>query len=113
MLAGISGVVEKFCIVVSNPPYVKWAEFQQLPEEIRGHEPHYALDGGPDGLDVIGRIIAHAPEVLRQGGCLFLEIGAGQAKSVSELVSKSKKYKSSRFIKDYSGINRVLAAEKR
>ena len=112
MLAAVSRAVDNFGVVVSNPPYVTQADFQQLPQEIRDHEPHYALEGGPDGLGVISRIIAQAPAVLRQSGCLFLEIGAGQADSTAQLVAQSKHYKSFRILKDYSGNDRVLVAEK-
>ena len=112
MLSAVSRAVENFGVVVSNPPYVSQADFQQLPREIRDHEPHYALEGGPDGLGVISRIIAQAPAVLCQSGCLFLEIGAGQADSIAQLVAESKHYQSFRILKDYGGNNRVLVAEK-
>jgi release factor glutamine methyltransferase len=112
ILGGISRAVETFDVVVSNPPYVSQTDFQQLPREIRDHEPYRALAGGPEGLQVIGRIIAQAPAVLRQKGCLFLEIGAGQADNVGDLVSKANSYGSFRILKDYSEMDRVLVAEK-
>jgi release factor glutamine methyltransferase len=111
--AGIPGASEKFSLVVSNPPYVSHAEFNQLPREIRDYEPRRALDGGPDGLAAVRRLIMAVPEVLRPGGGLLLEMGAGQVETVSTLVLESKEYKSFRILKDYSGIDRVLVAVKK
>lgn len=110
---GIPGASEKFSLVVSNPPYVSHAEFNQLPREIRDYEPRSALDGGPDGLAAVRRLIMAVPEVLRPGGGLLLEMGAGQVETVSTLVLESQKYKSFRILKDYSGIDRVLVAVKK
>ena len=110
MFSGILGIPEKFSLVVTNPPYVSHAEFQQLAREIRDYEPRHALDGGPDGLAAVRQIIAEAPVVLRRGGGLLLEMGDGQAETVSTLVRESQKYKSFRILKDYSGIDRVLVA---
>ncbi len=112
MFAGISRSFEKFNVMVTNPPYVSHAEFHQLPQEIRDHEPRHALDGGPDGLTAIRQIIREAPMLLCQTGSLFLEMGASQAESVSALVLESQKYKNYRILKDYSGIDRVLVAVK-
>jgi release factor glutamine methyltransferase len=110
MLTGIPGASEKLDLVVSNPPYVSQAEFHQLPREILDYEPRHALDGGPDGLAAVRQIIAEAPVVLRRGGGLLLEMGDGQAETVSILVRESQKYKSFRILKDYRGIDRVLVA---
>ena len=112
MLEGIPGASEKLSLVVSNPPYVSHAELNRLPREIRDYEPRRALDGGPDGLDAVRHLIMKAPAVLRRGGGLLLEMGAGQAEIVSSHVLQSRKYKSFRILKDYGGIDRVLVAVK-
>ena len=112
MFSGILGIPEKFSLVVTNPPYVSHAEFQQLAREIRDYEPHDALDGGPDGLVAVRRVIMEAPAVLARTGGLLLEMGAGQAGSVSALVQESQAYKSFRILKDYSGTDRILVAVK-
>ena len=70
------------------------------------------VDGGPDGLTVIGRILKDAHLFLRRPGCIVMEIGAGQAAQVSDLVTQSHGYRNHRFLKDYSGIDRVLVAER-
>jgi release factor glutamine methyltransferase len=112
MFAAIPGASQKFRVVVTNPPYVSHAEILELPREIRDFEPHHALEGGPDGLAAIRHIVAEVPTVLSQAGGLFMEMGAGQAESVSALVKDSQHYKSYRIIKDYSGLDRVLVAVK-
>ncbi len=68
--------------IISNPPYIKTADYLRLPRYIRDHEPRAALDGGPDGLALIQHIISEAPRCLRSDGRLFLEIGHGQGATV-------------------------------
>lgn len=65
-------------LVVSNPPYVSSGEMAALPTAVREWEPFIALDGGPDGLREIRRVIAAARCVLRPGGWLWMEIGENQ-----------------------------------
>jgi release factor glutamine methyltransferase len=64
---------EQFDVVVSNPPYVPSAEIDGLSPEVR-REPRLALDGGPDGLAVLRRIVSGATRHLRPGGTLVLEM---------------------------------------
>jgi release factor glutamine methyltransferase len=66
-------------VVVANVPYVPTGEITFLPPEARDHEPRAALDGGPDGLDVLRRVAAGAPRWLWPGGHLLIEAGEGQA----------------------------------
>ena len=66
-------------LVVANPPYLPSAVIASLPPEVSRHEPRAALDGGPDGLGVLRRIVAGAPAVLKPGGWLLMEIGEEQA----------------------------------
>ena len=113
MFAAIPGASQKFRVVVTNPPYVSHAEILELHREIRDFEPRHALDGGPDGLAAIRHIVAEAPTVLSQAGGLFMEMGAGQAESVSGLVLESHEYRSFHIRKDYNGLDRVLVAIKK
>jgi len=76
-------------IVVSNPPYVRDADWAGLPPEISLYEPEDALLGGPDGLDVIRRLVPAAIEVLRPGGMLAMEVGQGQSRAVEALFERS------------------------
>ena len=74
-----------FDVVVANPPYIPRGELPALPAEVR-REPQLALDGGPDGLDVVRRIAAAALGRLAPGGLLAMEIGDGQGPAVHSLL---------------------------
>ena len=65
----------RYDLVVSNPPYVPDEEMAGLPPEFRA-EPALALAGGPDGIDVVGRIVEEAPRWLAREGALVVEVGA-------------------------------------
>jgi release factor glutamine methyltransferase len=65
-------------VIVANTPYVPTDEIRLLPPEAREHEPAHTLDGGPDGLVLLRRISAEAPDWLRPGGHLLIEISPGQ-----------------------------------
>lgn len=66
-------------VVVANVPYVPTGEIRFLPAEARAHEPLVALDGGADGLAVLRRVAAEAPQWLAPGGHLFIETSERQA----------------------------------
>ena len=72
--------------IVSNPPYIASRVVDALPAKIRDHEPRTALDGGPDGLDVIRSLVHDAAIALVRGGSLFLEIGDEQGADVQALL---------------------------
>jgi len=74
-------------LVVANPPYIPTAVVASLPPEVSGFEPLEALDGGPDGMTVMRRIIAGAPAALRPGGRLIMEIGEDQAGPLASLLA--------------------------
>ncbi len=97
-----------FDIIVSNPPYIETAEIATLMPEVREHDPYMALDGGADGLDFYRRIIAEAPEHFAAEGRLYLEIGSTQAQAVEALM-KERGYTEIRTVKDYAGLDRVVA----
>jgi len=75
-------------VVVANLPYVRSPEWETLPAEIRCYEPREALDGGPDGLRVIERLLRQAPPLLCSGATLLLEIGYDQGPPVAALASE-------------------------
>ncbi len=95
-------------LVVANPPYVAAAEWADLPRSVREHEPRIALDGGPDGLSVIRRLLNSAPRLLRPGGVLLIEIGAAQGEAALDLARTLWPSASSAIHTDLAGRDRVL-----
>src|SRR5262245_9106542 len=79
---------ERFDTIASNPPYIPTDQMAALSTDVRDHEPRKALDGGPDGLAAIRRIIAEAAEHLTPGGRLLMEIGIGQEAAVRQLLGQ-------------------------
>lgn len=71
-------------VLVANAPYVPTREVRRLPREARLYEPRVALDGGTDGLAVVGRVSAAAPGWLAPGGQLLIEINQRQAPRAAE-----------------------------
>ncbi len=100
---------ELFEVIVSNPPYVADGEMETLPADIRLHEPAIALRAGPQGLDVITRLIATASAHLTPGGMLLFEIAPEQAPAVHSLLERSRAFEPSRTIRDPFGTDRVIA----
>jgi release factor glutamine methyltransferase len=74
-------------LVVANVPYVPSAEVAAMPSEAREHEPRAALDGGPDGLDVLRRVAAGAPDWLVPGGYLLTETSRAQADVAARILA--------------------------
>ncbi len=94
----------KFDLIIANLPYIPADEIPTLSPEVR-HDPVTALDGGPDGLDLIRRLIDTAPDHLSPGGALLLEIGAGQADAVNALLT-ARKFRDISLRSDYQNIPR-------
>ena len=97
----------RFDIIVCNPPYIKTTEISSLQKEV-GYEPKIALDGGYDGLEFYRRIAKSAPDYLRQGGSLFLEIGFNQTQDVKDIWTSEKVFGINSIKKDFGGIDRVI-----
>ena len=89
-----------FDLIVSNPPYLKSSELNNLDDDIKKYEPILALDGGNDGLDVIKKVIYKAKNILKFKGKLALEIGNEQYLKVSKILKKNS-FKIDYIVKDY------------
>lgn len=100
----------EFDLIVSNPPYIPDSDLATLQTEVAGFEPHSALFGGDDGLDIVRRIVADAPQFLKEGGQILIEIGFGQAAGVKELFD-SAIWEDIGFIRDLQGIERHAKAK--
>lgn len=98
----------RFDVVTANPPYIPTAEIETLQADIKDFEPRVALDGGADGLDLVRRIVAEAPDHLVPGGVLAMEIGAGEAPSTQALLEE-RGFVEVRADRDYGKIERVVS----
>jgi release factor glutamine methyltransferase len=97
-------------VVVANPPYVAEKERQTLAPEILDWEPNGALFAGDDGMDAIAGLLVGAPAVLRQGGLIALEIGAGQGSAALTLARSIRGLVDARVERDLAGCDRYLLA---
>lgn len=98
----------RFDAVLSNPPYIPTLVIPGLQPEIHRYEPTAALDGGMDGLNDLKSLIHSAVKYLNPHGSLILEIGHDQKEAVKDIADQCGFYKEVVFIKDYSGIDRVV-----
>ncbi|MBN2493573.1 MAG: peptide chain release factor N(5)-glutamine methyltransferase [Deltaproteobacteria bacterium] len=96
-------------LLVANLPYIPSGELASLPADVRGHEPLGALDGGPDGLATLRRMVSSACAHLRPGGWLLLEVGAGQAEAVARLCRQAG-LGAVETRRDLAGLARVVGA---
>lgn len=98
---------EKFDAITANPPYIPTHDILIIEPVVKNFDPHVALDGGPDGLDIVRKIAARAPGRLTPGGFLIMEIGARQAQEVAAIFDNSG-FSDIEILKDLSGIDRVV-----
>jgi len=102
-----------FDLIVGNPPYVPADDYVALEPNVRDYEPRRALYGGVDGLDVYRRLVPGAALLLRPGGTLALEVGAGQADAVTGVIAAAGAFETAARRDDLSGIARVVYARRR
>jgi release factor glutamine methyltransferase len=100
----------KLAGVVSNPPYIPHNLIPTLQLEVAHHEPHLALDGGPDGLAYIRHLIDTAPAYLMPGGLWIVEHMAGQADSILSLLSTHGQYTHLQQLPDLNQPERFILA---
>ncbi|MFB3915192.1 MAG: peptide chain release factor N(5)-glutamine methyltransferase [Terriglobales bacterium] len=108
LLSAFKGV-PVFDFVVSNPPYVGECEADKVQREVRKFEPRVAVFGGPEGLDIVRRLVPQAYGRLKPGGWLLMEIGFSQEQAVLALL---KNWREVQTIPDLQGIPRVVVARK-
>jgi release factor glutamine methyltransferase len=99
----------EFDAILSNPPYVASGDRARLAPEIIRHEPWEALDGGPDGLAVISRLVERAGSAPAR--LLAIEVGLGQARSVGELM-RAGGFERVETRPDLAGVERVVVGRR-
>ena len=82
--------LDKYDLIVSNPPYIPSKDIKKLSNDIINFEPRTALDGGVDGLDLIKKVIYKSNYLLKRNGILALEIGLNQYHKVSDILEHSR-----------------------
>ena len=93
--------------ILSNPPYIRSSDIDELADEVKNMEPRLALDGTEDGLFFYRILASESGRFLNKGGALIMEIGYDQAEDVSRLLEENK-FADIRVIKDLAGFDRVV-----
>ena len=98
--------------IVSNPPYIKEADWPTLQPEVGLYEPPIALIAGPRGTELHERLLVESIPFLMPGGLLMMEFGQGQGPVLCEKVMSLKAYRSAEIVPDEAGMDRVLIVER-
>jgi release factor glutamine methyltransferase len=102
-----------FPLIVANLPYVPTLALEALAPEIAGHEPRWALDGGPDGTEIIADLLDDLRRLLAPRGTAIFEIGEGQAETLYDRAGLSLPDAAASVERDDRGIERYLIVERR
>jgi release factor glutamine methyltransferase len=102
----VAAARKRFDLVVANLPYIPSADLAGLPVEVR-HDPALALDGGPDGLDLVRRLLGSLDQVLVGQGLAVLELGDDQADAVAQ-VAAAEGLEVIQRVRDLGGFERVV-----
>ncbi len=105
----LSNLSDPFDLILANLPYIPTQTLRELP--IYEKEPTLALDGGPDGLDLIRRLLTQAPPLLNPGGMVLLEIEAGQGQKSTELAHEAFPDAHINIKRDLAGHHRLMMIE--
>lgn len=81
----VQKINRKFEVIVTNPPYIPTADITKLDKEVKNFDPHAALDGGADGFSSYRRLAEVVPQLLTDGGYVFIEAGIGQAEKIAQI----------------------------
>jgi len=111
LLAPLAGLAVR--ALVSNPPYIAFAELEELPASVRNWEPPLALLSGDEGLAATRAIVREAPRVLEGGGLLALEVDTRRASLVAEAIASNESYCDVAVHLDLTGRERFVLARRR
>lgn len=98
----------RFDVIVANLPYIADSEWSLVDDGVKLYEPAIALEGGPEGLDLIRLLLQQAPASLRPGGAIFLEIGWQQGRAVEQLARKILPTADITVFHDYADHDRIV-----
>ncbi|MBX5490676.1 MAG: peptide chain release factor N(5)-glutamine methyltransferase [Chloroflexi bacterium] len=104
----LGGVRGPLAVVLANLPYIPSALIDGLQPEVAAYEPRLALDGGPDGLALIRRLLGQLPSRLAAGGLAVVEFGAEQADAVRALAAAAVPGADLAIVRDLAGLPRAL-----
>lgn len=104
--------LERFDLIVANPPYIRRSDIDALAPEVSRWEPRCALDGGLDGFDYYRRMAAQVSRYIVPDGAIAVEIGAGTGDLVAALFKEGAGCARADIYKDYAGNERVVVARK-
>ena len=102
----------RFDLIVSNPPYIRSADLENLAAEVRDHDPHRALDGGADGLDAYRTLVPQAAQLLAPGAALVVEVGHDQSDEIQGLMTAAGLMLDRAPKADLAGIQRAVGGRK-
>lgn len=100
-------------LLVSNPPYIPDHEWTDVPPNVKDYEPEAALRAGPDGLRFVRPLLEQAPERLRPGGILMIEIAASTAEEALAIARRQPALTGATVLEDFEGLPRVVLARRR
>jgi release factor glutamine methyltransferase len=107
----LAGLQPRFDVIVANLPYVRSGDWESLDPEIREYEPRLALDGGPDGLVLIKRLLAQAAPCVAAGAVVHVEIGDEQGVEATSHARAVMPEARVAVQKDFAGRDRMLVVE--
>lgn len=103
----------KFDIIVSNPPYVSEPEYAELEPTVRNFEPKLALVGGPTGAELPIRLLSQAPDRLKHGGRLFMELSPTTVEAAAAFAEQDGRWTDVRIVKDFARLDRFVFATRK
>lgn len=108
----VAGRARSLHYICSNPPYIPDNEWDAVEPNVKNHEPALALRGGPDGMDLVRRLIADAPALIEPGGLILIEVAASRAEQALAQARSHPHLTNARVLKDSDGLPRVIVAER-
>ncbi|MFL2833846.1 MAG: peptide chain release factor N(5)-glutamine methyltransferase [Alphaproteobacteria bacterium] len=107
-----TSIDKKFDLLISNPPYLRSDQIDNLPKEVKSFDPIISLDGGSEGLTAYQNIAKDAKRVLSDNGTIIIEIAFDQAKNVEKIFINND-FLLQNKVKDYSGLDRIMVFSKK